>query len=205
MSTKQLLRSFAGGEITPELAGRLDLVKYQTGLALARNFITLPHGPATRRPGFEFIRAAGNSSYPVRLIPFTFSADQTAVLEFGHQYIRFHIGGATLLDPSTNLPYQISSPYQGADLFDLHYAQSADVITITHPSYATRELKRLGTTNWVLTTLTFAPPTNAPANVTVAATVAATLMFVGALVGGANDTGVSTQLVAPRRFNSRAA
>ena len=51
---KTLLRSFAGGEITPELYGRLDLTKYQTGLALARNFTTLPHGPATRRPGFRF-------------------------------------------------------------------------------------------------------------------------------------------------------
>ena len=172
MSSKNLLRSFAGGEITPELAGRLDLVKYQTGLALARNFITLPHGPATRRPGFEFIRAAGDSSQPVRLIPFTFSADQTAVLEFGHRYIRFHIGGATLLDPLTSLPYQIWSPYQGADLFDLHYTQSADVITITHPSYPTHELKRLGATNWALTTVSFTPPTNAPANVTVTATVA---------------------------------
>lgn len=172
MSTKHLLRSFAGGEITPELAGRLDLVKYQTGLALARNFIALPHGPATRRPGFEFIRAAGNSSQPVRLIPFTFSADQTVVLEFGHQYIRFHIGGATLLDPGTGLPYQISSPYQGADLFDLHYTQSADVITITHPSYATRELKRLGATNWALTDLSFTPPAITPTGVTARATVA---------------------------------
>lgn len=172
MSTKHLLRSFAGGEITPELAGRLDLVKYQTGLALARNFITLPHGPATRRPGFEFIRPAGDSSRPVRLIPFTFSADQTAVLEFGHYYIRFHIGGATLLDPSTNLPYQISSPYKGADLFDLHYAQSADVITITHPSYATRELKRLGPTNWTLTEVSFTPSAPTPTAVTATATVA---------------------------------
>lgn len=172
MSTKHLLRSFAGGEITPELAGRLDLVKYQTGLALARNFITLPHGPATRRPGFEFIRAAGDSSRPVRLIPFTFSADQTAVLEFGHYYIRFHIGGATLLDPLTNLPYQISSPYHSLDLFDLHYAQSADVITITHPSYPTHELKRLGATNWVLTAVSFTPSAPVPTGVTATATVA---------------------------------
>jgi hypothetical protein len=172
MSTKHLLRSFAGGEITPELAGRLDLVKYQTGLALARNFITLPHGPATRRPGFEFISPAGNSYYPVRLIPFTFSADQTAVLEFGQQYIRFYIGGAALLDPDTGLPYQVWTPYNGDDLFDLHYTQSADVITIAHPSYATRELKRLGATNWVLTQALFGPPTNAPTNVTVTATVA---------------------------------
>lgn len=220
MSTKFLLRSFAGGEITPELAGRLDLTKYQTGLALARNFITLPHGPATRRPGFEFIRAAGDSTHEVRIIPFTFSASQTAVLEFGHQYIRFHIGGATLLSPASPaawltttayaigdlvsqggskyycttahtsgtfatdlaagkwalLPatgeYQIPSPYDDADLFDLHYTQSADVITITHPGYATRELKRLGATTWTLTPLSFAAPDNAPTDLTVTATVA---------------------------------
>lgn len=171
MSTKLLLRSFAGGEITPELAGRLDLTKYQTGLSLARNFITLPHGPAARRPGFEFIRAAGNSTQRVRLIPFAFSADQTAVIEFGHLYVRFHIGGATLLDPGTGLPYQVTTPYVGSDLFDLHYTQSADVITIAHPSYATRELKRLGATNWTLTTISFAAPTNAPTTVTVTATV----------------------------------
>lgn len=219
MSTKILLRSFAGGEITPELAGRLDLVKYQTGLALARNFITLPHGPATRRPGFEFIRAAGDSTQTVRVIPFTFSADQTAVLEFGHQYLRIHINGATLLAPTAAawltttayavgdlvaqggtqyycttahtsgtfatdlaagkwyaLPasgiYQIPTPFAGADLFDLHYTQSADVITLTHPSYATRELKRLGATTWTLTSLSFAAPTNAPTTLAVTATVA---------------------------------
>jgi hypothetical protein len=219
MSTKFLLRSFAGGEITPELAGRLDLTKYQTGLALARNFITLPHGPATRRPGFEFIRAAGNSAQRVRLIPFTFSAEQTAVIEFGHLYVRFHINGATLLSPTpaawltttaytigalvaqggskyycttahtsgtfaTDLAagkwyllpatgeYQIPTPFTGADLFDLHYTQSADVITIAHPSYATRELKRLGATTWTLTTLSFAAPTNAPTTLAVTATVA---------------------------------
>lgn len=172
MSTKHLLRSFAGGEITPELAGRLDLVKYQTGLSLARNFITLPHGPAVRRPGFEFVRAAGDSTHAVRLIPFTFSATQTAVVEFGHEYIRFHIDGATLLDPGTGLPYQISSPYQGPDLFDLHYAQSADIITITHPGYATRELARQASTTWTLTAVSFAPPNAAPTGVTATPTVA---------------------------------
>lgn len=173
MSTKKvLLRSFAGGEITPELAGRLDLVKYQTGLSLCRNFITLPHGPAVRRPGFEFIRAAGDSTNPVRLIPFTFSATQTAVVEFGHLYIRFHINGATVIDGGTGLPYQIASPYIGADLFDLHYAQSADVITITHPSYATRELARLSATSWALSQVSFAPTSDVPTGVAVTPTVA---------------------------------
>lgn len=229
MSTKHLLRSFAGGEITPELAGRLDLVKYQTGLSLARNFITLPHGPATRRPGFEFINEARDSTRKVRLVPFAFSADQTAVLEFGHQYIRFHINGGTLLETAKAIVsisgstvtvnshgystgdwvyignryhkvistgtntftttdlwgvattasgttvarvYTISSPYVEADLFDLHYAQNSDVVTITHPSYQARELKRLGATNWTLTTIDFAPPSDVPTGVSVIATIA---------------------------------
>jgi hypothetical protein len=169
MSTKFLLRSFAGGEITPELAGRLDLTKYQTGLSLARNFITLPHGPAARRPGFEFVRAAGDSTHKVRLIPFAFSATQTVVLEFGHQYIRFHIDGATLM--SGGSPYSVATPYQSADLFDLHFAQSADIITIAHPGYATRELARNAATDWTLTTVSFAAPSTAPLNVVATATV----------------------------------
>ncbi len=95
---KALLRSFAGGEITPELYGRLDLGKYQTGLAKILNFTVLPHGPVSRRPGTRFVIEARDSTKRVRLIPFAFNALQTAVLEFGHQYIRFHIAGSTLLE-----------------------------------------------------------------------------------------------------------
>lgn len=221
MSMKQLLRSFAGGEITPELAGRLDLTKYQTGLALARNFITLPHGPAARRPGFEFINEVGDDGHKVRLIPFSFSASQTAVIEIGHLYIRFHINGSTLLAPGifidtivgstittmgnhgmtggfwayignryhkmtvTGLQtlttsntwgvptvasgtelypiYAVASPYVEADLFDLRFTQSADVLTIAHPKYATRELARLSATEWTLTPVSFAPTLSPPA------------------------------------------
>lgn len=95
---KTLLRSFAGGEISQELYGRVDLTKYITGLALCSNFEVRPHGPVTRRPGFEHVietKATG-----ARLIPFSFSADQTVVLEFGNQYLRFHIDGDTLLEGS---------------------------------------------------------------------------------------------------------
>lgn len=229
MSTKLLARSFAGGEITNELSGRLDLSKFQTGLSLCRNFIVLPHGPVARRPGFEFVNEAKDSTRPVRLMPFSFSADQTVVLEFGHEYVRFHINGGTLLeDPvaissivgstvntttthgystgdwvyigarvhkvtvvdadtftTTDLwgtattavgttaarVYTLTTPYDSADVFDLHFAQSADVITITHPDYAARELARNGATNWTLTAISFAPPTAAPTGVTATATV----------------------------------
>lgn len=227
--TKTLHRSFAGGEITPELYGRLDLAKYQTGLALCRNMLVLPHGPASRRPGFGFVNEARTSTSAVRLVPFSFSADQTVVLEFGDQYARFHIAGQTLLEANVAISsiagstvnttgahgystgddvfigtrfhrvtvvdgdtfttadrwgaatiasgvsaarvYTLATPYLAADLFDLHYAQDSDVLTIAHPSYAARQLARLSATSWSLTTLSFAPSATVPTGVGVVATV----------------------------------
>lgn len=95
---RTLSRSFAGGEISPELFGRVDLTQFQTALATCRNFVSLPHGPAENRTGFEYVLETKNSALPSRLIPFTFSADQTMSLEFGQGYVRFHTGGATLLE-----------------------------------------------------------------------------------------------------------
>lgn len=228
--SKFLLRSFAGGEITPELAGRIELTKYQTALALARNVVTLPHGPATRRPGLRFVTEAKDSTHPVRLIPFAYSATATVVLEFGHYYVRFHSNGATALEASIAITsisgglvntatahgystydwvyiggrvhrvfatspgnfstidlwgnasvasgtsvarvYTLESPYSSADLADLHYAQSADVLTLTHPNYPVYELTRLAATSWTLTIPNFAPPSAAPDGVSATATVA---------------------------------
>jgi hypothetical protein len=62
--------------------------------------------------------------------------------------------------------YQISTPYVEADLAELQHIQSADVITIVHPSYAPRELSRSGHTSWTLSTITFAPSIAAPTGVT---------------------------------------
>lgn len=95
---KGLLRSFAGGEIAPEMFGRLDLGKYQTGLQLCRNFRTLAHGPATRRPGFYYGNEVFNSDERVRLIPFTYSATDAVVIELGDLTMRFHSAAGTQLE-----------------------------------------------------------------------------------------------------------
>ena len=119
MSIRLLEHSFSAGELTPELFGRVDLAKRQEGLALCRNFITLPHGPAVNRPGTEYIRAVKNSANPTRLIPFSYSNTQTFAIELGAGYFRFHTNGATLLDPGTGLPYEVVNSYAAADLFDI--------------------------------------------------------------------------------------
>ena len=214
-NTRVLQRSFVGGEVSPEMFGRIDDQKYQAGLGLCRNFVVKPQGPAENRPGFAYVAAVKNSTKKVRLIPFTYSTTQTMVLEIGEGYIRFHTAGATLLSGTvaawgtgeayvvgdmrsesgtkyycttvhtsgtfaTDLAagkwyampatvYEIPNPFAEADLFDIHYVQSADVLTLVHPNYAPRELRRLGAVNWVLSTISFAAVISAPGSVTATA------------------------------------
>lgn len=163
-NVRTLQRSFAGGEMSPEMFGRIDDVKYQTGAATMKNFVATPQGPAENRPGTAFVRAVKDSTKRTRLIPFTYSTTQTMVIELGAGYIRFHTQGATLM--SGGSPYEIANPYAEADLFDIHYVQSADVMTLVHPNYAPRELRRLGATSWTLTTVNFGAPIAAPTGVT---------------------------------------
>lgn len=163
-NVRTLQRSFAGGEMSPEMFGRIDDVKYQTGAATMKNFIATPQGPAENRAGFAFVREVKDSTKRTRLIPFTYSTTQTMVIELSPGYIRFHTQGGTLM--SGGVPYEIANPYAEADLFDIHYVQSADVMTLVHPNYAPRELRRLGATNWTLNTINFGSPIAAPTGVT---------------------------------------
>jgi len=298
--TRTYTRSFAGGEVSPEMWGRIDDVKFQTGAAKLLNFIALPQGPAENRPGTAFVREVKDSTKRTRLIPFTFSTTQTLVLELGAGYFRFHTQGATLgpgtpaaysttktitavntgtetftsnahgyangtpvqVSATTTLPaplvaattyyvinaaantyqlsltatgsaidittagsgtitsnqvyavgalvssggvnyycilqavnqtppnatywyplpagiYEIPNPYAEADLFDIHYVQSADVLTLVHPNYAPRELRRLGSTTWTLTTISFASTVTAPTGLSVTANRGEALNIIG--------------------------
>ena len=94
---RTLNRSFGGGELTPEMYGRIDDAKFQSGLATCRNFIVLPHGVVSNRPGTAYVNTVKTSAKKTRLIPFSYSTTQTMVLEFGEGYIRFHTQGSSLL------------------------------------------------------------------------------------------------------------
>lgn len=242
MAARPVLRSFAAGEIAPELFGRIDLEKFQSGAALVRNMIALPHGPLVSRPGFEYVLETKDSASAARLIPFKWSSTQTAVIEFGDLYARFHVEGATLLDAAASrgitaislanpcvitylgadpangtwvylsgiggttaldgrfvivssvnagantfeptdldgaaidstafgayvpggefIPvYEIVTAYTESDLPTIRYTQSADVITLCHPSHPVRELRRLGAANWTLTDAVFESAADEP-------------------------------------------
>ena len=213
------------------MEGRTDFAKYFNGATNIENFVVMPHGPITRRPGTYFVSEIKTSANKTRLIPFTFSTEQTYILEFGNQYIRFFkddgqiveanktITGITAANPAVvtssshgynngdfvtissvvgmtevngktfkvadkttntfelqdvdgndinssgytayssagvaNRIYQITTSYTTAQLFDLKFAQSADVMYITHPSHEASKLSRTGHTSWTLSEVDF--------------------------------------------------
>ena len=51
--------------------------------------------------------------------------------------------------------YTVTTTYETADLFDLQFAQSADVLYIAHPSYTPRKLTRTAHTSWTISDITF--------------------------------------------------
>ena len=147
------LTNFTGGELSPRLDGRNDLQKYSTGCKTLENMIIFPHGSAARRSGTQFVAEVKDSTKETRLIPFEFSTTQTYILEFGNQYIRFFKDNGQIL--SSGSPYEISSPYLEAELFDIKFAQSADVMYLCHPNHPAKKLSRTGHTSWSLTSVDF--------------------------------------------------
>jgi hypothetical protein len=155
--TTLALTSFVSGEFSSKLDGRTDFAKYQTSCKTLENFLIHPQGAATRRVGTQFISEIKDSTKKTRLIPFEFSTTQTYILEFGNQYIRFYKDKGQIL--SGGSAYEISSPYLEAELFDIKFAQSADVMYLVHPNHETSKLSRTGHTSWSLDEVEF---TNGP-------------------------------------------
>jgi hypothetical protein len=158
------LSNFTAGELSPRLDGRNDLAKYSAGCATVENMVIYPHGAAARRPGTTYVAEVRDSSKSTRLIPFEFSTTQTYILEFSDQKIRFYRDNGQIL--SSGSPYEITSPYLEAELFDIKFAQSADIMYITHPSHKTRTLSRTGHTSWSLTEVDFTKGPFLDANIT---------------------------------------
>lgn len=164
---KLLLRSFAGGEITPEMFGRIDLPKNQTGLRLARNFRTTPHGPAQRRPGFAYSAHTKGSAFDpaaggggsasahgmARLIPFVFSADQAIMLEVGGGYIRFHDANGTLLEAAQAI-ISVSLAAPGVFTVPAHGYATGDWIFVSFTAAAAPDATALGNRFYIVTVLT---------------------------------------------------
>lgn len=54
-----------------------------------------------------------------------------------------------------NRVYTLTTTYLTADLFQIKYAQSADVMYLCHPDYSVKKLSRTGHTSWTITEVDF--------------------------------------------------
>ena len=157
--------NFNGGIISPVMYGRVDQQKYQSGLAGCKNFLVLPHGAVDYRNGFEYVAHNLGENKKQRIIPFIFSNEQAVAVIFSPPYIYFSVLGKMLLEGVGTELYSINCPYTEADLSGLRYAQSGDVITITHRNHPPQLLKRLGASNWSISALVMGYGLATPINV----------------------------------------
>jgi hypothetical protein len=132
--------SFNAGEVSPKADARSDVEKYSSGCRILENMLPLIYGCAVRRPGTKYIGTVSDTSVVARLIDFEYSNAIAYIVELGDQTARFYYDGGTLQDAGSDVT--ISTPYLAADLFELQFKQSNDVMWIVHSSYAPRKLSR---------------------------------------------------------------
>lgn len=85
--------------------------------------------------------------------------------------------GVYISGGTTKRVFTLTTPYVEADLQEIQFVQSADVITLVHPNYAPRELARFADTTWTITAITFDPSIARPTQVLVTAGAAGTKTF----------------------------
>ena len=149
--------AFAGfqtGLVSPRLDGRTDLQKYFSSCSTLENFLVHPTGGVTRRPGTRHVAEVKTSSAKTRLIPFQFGVEDTYILEFGNNYIRFYRNNGQIVSGSPSAAYEISTSYTTAQLPALKFAQTGDVMYIVHPEHEISKLSRTAHTSWTLTEVT---------------------------------------------------
>lgn len=95
--------AFNAGELSPLMLGRQDVQKYAAGLYVCLNAIPLTQGAWTRRPGTAYLHQAKHHDKRCRVIPFQYSIEQTYILEFGEQYIRFFTDHGILTQTPQNI------------------------------------------------------------------------------------------------------
>jgi hypothetical protein len=66
--------------------------------------------------------------------------------------------------------FTLTTPWAATDLPLLKFTQSADVMSITHPSYPPYDMARVNATTWTITESTFSEPIGPPASCTATAT-----------------------------------
>lgn len=155
--------AFIAGELSPTLFGRTDLTKFDLGMAEASNFFVDYRGGLSSRPGFRFCATVKDDDKSTRMVPFSFSPDEedTYIIFFGHNYIRFLQSGEYVLTTGDAI-YEIVSPFTADDLEGLAFDQYRDHLHITSDDFPPYDLVRNDHDDWTIALADIAPYTQGP-------------------------------------------
>ena len=140
----QLQPSFNNGEISPLLYDRVDYQKFVSSVKSGKNMFVHAQGGMSNRAGTLMLAQAKDAV--VRLIPFEFSNTETYMIECGNKYCRFHTTNGLVVN-TDGTPYETTSPFTTADLENIRFCQSGDVMYLAWGGKP-QTLTRYGHTNW---------------------------------------------------------
>lgn len=143
--------AFTGGEISPDVASRVDIDKYQLALLKAENAVIRPYGSVSKRPGLVYCGAAKTAGSKAILWPFRFDVSLNYLLEFGAGYVRVWRQGAYI-------GVELATPYTESDLKNLRFVQSVDVLYITSGKYPVKKILRYSESNWQIQDMDYIQP-----------------------------------------------
>lgn len=268
----KITKSFNAGELSPLMDARSDQEKYDAGAKTMENFYTLIYGGARNRPGLEYIATQKTNSAKGVAVEFEHSVDDTYIIIFENQNVRFFTSGDRVMNDSVNVDnivktdgttltvttaashqmstgdivrfdsvvgmteinynnndatewsitvtaadtftitvaattaftnysadagdsvasiHELTTPYLTADLPQLKFEQSADVMFISHPAYEERKLSRTSDNTWFLEVADLRTGPFRDQNTDTTQTIA-----VAEISGGGIQTGASVTLTA---------
>ncbi len=172
-----IISALNAGELSPLLGGRVDIQKYASGFHELLNFVPTVQGPVKRRGGTRYASALNEGSTKrTWLVPFVVSNSASYMLAWRDGSVTIYGDNSTSIEALTEIQ-TITSPYSAANLtradgtFGLAYAQSGDVMYVTHPTVGIRKITRTGPSTFTLTTPTLKggpwKPSNADESVTI--------------------------------------
>lgn len=145
----EFLQSNFNGEWSPLMLGRVELSRYATSLRTMENFAPTIPGGARKRPGTEYIGEVEDSSKKTRLESFTFSNEESYLLEFGHNVLRFWRNGAYISGAD------VVTTYTEDEVFGLRMTSTNDIVYIASPNHAPYKLTRTSDTTFDFALLEF--------------------------------------------------
>lgn len=143
------LCSFVGGELSPEMIQRIDTPEYNNAVAGMDGFYARIQGGAKKKRGQAFVLKVKDSTQPVLMIPYVLNESFSYNVVINGGYMQFVKNGNVVVT-APNTPFQITCPYQSADLPLIRYAQMGSIIYIAHPNYPIFSLQCITDTNWQL-------------------------------------------------------